>query len=152
MKLNAGDKAPDFSLLSSSGKNVSLSSLKGNKVVLYFYPKDDTPGCTIEACEFRDNSTELQTNGASVYGISPDNVESHDSFIDKFDLNFELLSDQDKSVSIEYDVWGEKQLYGKTVIGMKRTTFLIDEQGIIQKIWKNVKPQGHAQQILNEIS
>ena len=152
MKLNAGDKAPDFSLLSSSGKNVSLSSLKGNKVVLHFYPKDDTPGCTIEACEFRDNSTELQTNGASVYGISPDNVESHDSFIDKFDLNFELLSDQDKSVSIEYDVWGEKQLYGKTVIGMKRTTFLIDEQGIIQKIWKNVKPQGHAQQILNEIS
>ena len=152
MKLNEGDKAPDFSLLSSSGKNVSLSSLKGNKVVLYFYPKDDTPGCTIEACEFRDNSTELQTNGASVYGISPDNVESHDSFIDKFDLNFELLSDQDKSVSIEYDVWGEKQLYGKTVIGMKRTTFLIDEKGIIQKVWKNVKPQGHAQQILNEIS
>ena len=152
MKLNVGDKAPDFSLLSSSGENVSLSSLKGNKVDLYIYPKDDTPGCTIEACEFRDNSTKIQANGASVYGISPDNAESHGSFIDKFDLNFELLSDEDKSVTIEYDVWGEKQLYGKTVIGMKRTTFLIDEQGIIQKIWKNVKPEGDAQQILNEIS
>ena len=152
MKLTAGDVAPDFSLPSSSGQKVSLNSLKGQKVVIFFYPKDDTPGCTIEACEFRDRSKEISDKGTKIFGVSPDNLESHDKFINKFDLNFELLADEDNTVSTNYGAWGEKYMYGKVTIGMKRMTFLIDENGNIEKIWGKVKPEGHAQQIIDAIS
>ncbi|MBK49510.1 MAG: thioredoxin-dependent thiol peroxidase [SAR202 cluster bacterium] len=152
MKLTAGDVAPDFSLPSSSGQKVSLNSLKGQKVVIFFYPKDDTPGCTIEACEFRDRSKEISDKGTKIFGVSPDNLESHDKFINKFDLNFELLADEDNTVSTNYGAWGEKNMYGKVTIGMKRMTFLIDENGNIEKIWGKVKPEGHAQQIIDAIS
>ena len=152
MKLTAGDVARDFSLPSSSGQKVSLNSLKGQKVVIFFYPKDDTPGCTIEACEFRDRSKEISDKGTKIFGVSPDNLESHDKFINKFDLNFELLADEDNTVSTNYGAWGEKNMYGKVTIGMKRMTFLIDENGNIEKIWGKVKPEGHAQQIIDAIS
>ena len=152
MKLTAGDVAPDFSLPSSSGQKVSLNSLKGQKVVIFFYPKDDTPGCTIEACEFRDRSKEISDKGTKIFGVSPDNLESHDKFINKFDLNFELLADEDNTVSTNYGAWGEKNMYGKVTIGMKRMTFLIDEKGCVAKIWGKVKPEGHAQQIIDAIS
>ncbi len=152
MKLTVGETAPQFSLPSSSGQIVNLDSLKGQKVVIFFYPKDDTPGCTIEACEFRDRSDEISAKGTKILGISPDNLESHDKFINKFDLNFELLADEDNAVATNYGAWGEKNMYGKVTIGMKRMTFLIDEKGCIKKIWGKVKPEGHAQQIIDAIS
>ena len=152
MKLTVGETAPQFSLPSSSGQIVNLDSLKGQKVVIFFYPKDDTPGCTIEACEFRDRSNEISAKGTKILGISPDNLESHDKFINKFDLNFELLADEDNTVATNYGAWGEKNMYGKVTIGMKRMTFLIDEKGCVAKIWGKVKPEGHAQQIIDAIS
>ena len=152
MKLTVGETAPQFSLPSSSGQLVNLDSLKGQKVVIFFYPKDDTPGCTIEACEFRDRSNEISAKGTKILGISPDNLESHDKFINKFDLNFELLADEDNTVATSYGAWGEKNMYGKVTIGMKRMTFLIDEKGCVAKIWGKVKPEGHAQQIIDAIS
>ena len=152
MKLTVGETAPQFSLPSSSGQIVNLDSLKGQKVVIFFYPKDDTPGCTIEACEFRDRSDEISAKGTKILGISPDNLESHDKFINKFDLNFELLADEDNTVATNYGAWVEKNMYGKVTIGMKRMTFLIDEKGCVAKIWGKVKPEGHAQQIIDAIS
>tara|TARA_B110000014_G_C19930471_1_gene481351 strand:- start:259 stop:717 length:459 start_codon:yes stop_codon:yes gene_type:complete len=152
MKLNVGETAPDFSLPGSSGQTINLNSLKGQKVVIFFYPKDDTPGCTIEACEFRDRSDEIIAKDTKILGISPDNLESHDKFINKFDLNFELLADEDNLVATNYGAWGEKNMYGKVTIGMKRMTFLVDEKGNIEKIWGKVKPEGHAQQIIDAIS
>ena len=152
MKLTVGETAPQFSLPSSSGQIVNLDSLKGQKVVIFFYPKDDTPGCTIEACEFRDRSDEISAKGTKILGISPDNLESHDKFINKFDLNFELLADEDNTVATSYGAWGEKNMYGIVTIGMKRMTFLIDEKGCVAKIWGKVKPEGHAQQIIDAIS
>ena len=152
MKLNVGETAPDFSLPGSSGQTINLNSLKGQKVVIFFYPKDDTPGCTIEACEFRDRSDEIIAKGTKILGISPDNLESHDKFINKFDLNFELLADEDNTVATSYGAWGEKNMYGKVTIGMKRMTFLVDEKGAIEKIWGKVKPERHAQQINEAIS
>ena len=152
MKLTVGETAPQFSLPSSSGQIVNLDSLKGQKVVIFFYPKDDTPGCTIEACEFRDRSDEISAKGTKILGISPDNLESHDKFINKFDLNFELLADEDNTVATNYGALGEKNMYGKVTIGMKRMTFLIDEKGCVAKIWGKVKPEGHAQQIIDAIS
>lgn len=152
MKLKIGDLAPNFSLPSSSGETVTLNSLKGQKIVLYFYPKDDTPGCTIEACEFRDKSNEISGKGTKIFGVSPDDVRSHGQFINKFNLNFELLADQDNTVASAYGAWGEKNMYGKVTIGMKRMTFLVDEKGVLQKIWGKVTPEGHAQQIIDEIS
>ena len=152
MKLTVGETAPQFSLPSSSGQIVNLDSLKGQKVVIFFYPKDDTPGCTIEACEFRDRSDEISAKGTKILGISPDNLESHDKFINKFNLNFELLADEDNTVATSYGAWGEKNMYGKVTIGMKRMTFLIDEKGCVAKIWGKVKPEGHAQQIIDAIS
>ena len=152
MKLKVGETAPHFSLPSSSGETVKLNALKGQKVVIFFYPKDDTPGCTIEACEFRDKSDEISAQGTKVLGISPDNLESHDKFISKFNLNFELLADEDNTVATDYGAWGEKNMYGKVTIGMKRMTFLVDEEGNIEKIWGKVTPEGHAQQIIDTIS
>ena len=148
MALSEGDKAPEFSLDSSTGETLSLSDLKGKKVALYFYPRDDTPGCTVEACNFRDSIEELTGAGIVVLGVSGDSIESHNQFIDKFDLNFPLLADEDKAVSNKYGVWVERIRDGKTSMGIKRVTFLIDEEGTIAKIWPEVKPDGHALEVL----
>ena len=148
MALSEGDKAPEFSLDSSTGETLSLSDLKGKKVALYFYPRDDTPGCTVEACNFRDSIEELTGAGIVVLGVSGDSIESHNQFIDKFDLNFPLLADEDKAVSDKYGVWVERIRDGKTSMGIKRVTFLIDEEGTIAKIWPEVKPDGHALEVL----
>ena len=151
MALQAGDTAPEFTLHSSDGGDVSLSNLRGKKVILYFYPKDDTPGCTKEACGFRDSHDEIIDEGAMVLGVSAADLGSHAQFIDKFALNFPLLADEDKLVATAYGAWGEKQLYGKTVIGMIRKTFLIDEQGKLKKVWHQVQPEGHAEHVLKAI-
>ena len=148
MTLNEGDKAPQFSLESSTGKTLNLSDLTGKKVALYFYPRDDTPGCTIEACNFRDSIDALTEAGIVVLGVSGDNIESHNQFIEKFELNFPLLADIDKVVSQNYGVWVERIRDGKTSMGIKRVTFLIDENGIIAKIWPEVKPDGHALEVI----
>jgi peroxiredoxin Q/BCP len=151
MALSVGDKAPDFSLPASTGGNVSLKDFAGKKVVLYFYPKDDTPGCTTEACGFRDVNQDLVDAGAVVLGVSADDLESHGKFRDKYGLNFPLLSDKEKEVANAYDAWGERQVQGRTVIGMKRMTFLIDQEGKIKKVWPAVRPDGHAQEVLDAL-
>jgi peroxiredoxin Q/BCP len=150
-ELQEKDIAPDFTLAASGGETVSLQALRGTAVVLYFYPKDDTPGCTKEACNFRDNMVLISQTGALVYGISPDSVVSHDKFTKKFELNFPLLSDEGAAVAKAYGVWKEKSMYGKKYMGIERTTFLIDEEGKIAKIWRKVKPDGHALEVLNFI-
>ena len=152
MEINVGIKAPDFTLQSSSWKDVTLEDFIGTKVLIFFYPKDDTPGCTIEACGIRDEYKNIKKQGVVVFGISADDLDSHNLFIKKFDLNFELLSDLNKEVSTTFGAWGEKILYGKKSIGMKRMSFLINEEGIISKIWKKVTPDKHADQILEAIS
>lgn len=146
--LNVGDKAPDFKLPSGTGESVSLKDYKGKKVVLYFYPKDDTPGCTKEACSFRDNISILQRKGAVVIGVSPDSVESHKKFAEKFHLPFTLVSDEAKDVIKKYGVWKQKSMYGRTYMGIERTTFVIDEKGIISRIFPKVKVDGHTEEIL----
>jgi|SRR5579872_7420115 len=146
--LKEGDKAPDIELTTDAGEPFRLSSLKGKKVVLYFYPRADTPGCTIEACEFRDNSRKLAKQDAIVIGISPDSVKSQAKFKTKFDLPFTLLCDVDKEAAQAYGVYKEKNMYGKKVMGIERTTFLIDPSGRIAKIFPKVKAQGHAEQVL----
>lgn len=149
--LKEGDKAPAFSLLSEMGEKVSLSDFKGKKVVLYFYPKDDTPGCTTEACDFRDNMARLSQADAMVLGVSKDNLSSHEKFKKKYDLPFPLLSDEGLEVIQKYDSWQGKSMYGKKYMGIERNTFLIDEKGIIRKIWRKVKVKGHAEQVLNAV-
>ncbi len=149
--LSSGDKAPPFSLQSDTGETVSLDSLKGRKVVLYFYPKDDTPGCTVEACEFRDSWKAVQKTGAALFGISPDEIESHLKFKKKFDLPFPLLADPDHTVAEKYGAWGEKSMYGRKYLGILRTTFVIDEQGRIAKVFEKVKPKGHAAEVLEAL-
>tara|TARA_B100001013_G_C24520466_1_gene406726 strand:+ start:415 stop:873 length:459 start_codon:yes stop_codon:yes gene_type:complete len=151
MEINVGIKAPNFTLPSSSGRDVSLEDFIGTKVLIFFYPKDDTPGCTIEACGIRDEYENIKQKDTIVFGISADDLDSHNSFIKKFGLNFELLSDLDKKVSTTYSAWGEKVLYGKKSIGMKRMSFLINQDGFIEKIWKKVTPDKHASQILEAI-
>ena len=146
--LKEGDKAPDIQLESDSGEPFRLSSLKGKKVVLYFYPRADTPGCTIEACEFRDNSKKLAKKNAVIVGISPDAAKSQAKFKTKFELPFTLLCDVDKEAAQAYGVYKEKNMYGKKVMGIERTTFIISEDGRIVKIFPKVKAQGHAEQIL----
>ena len=146
--LKEGDKAPDIQLDSDSGEPFRLSSLKGKKVVLYFYPRADTPGCTVEACEFRDNSKKFAKKNVVIIGISPDVVKSQAKFKDKFNLPFTLLCDVDKTAAQAYGVYKEKNMYGKKVMGIERTTFIIDEDGRIAKLFSKVKAQGHADQIL----
>lgn len=143
-----GKKAPAFNLPSQSGDKIRLSSLKGAPVVLYFYPKDNTPGCTVEAKEFRDSLRDFKRAGAEVIGISPDSVESHCKFIDKQGLNFTLLADTEHLVAEKYGVWVEKNLYGRKFWGVQRATFLIDAEGRIARLWPKVKPKGHAREVL----
>ena len=151
--LKEGAKAPEFTLPSSEGKEISLKDHKGkNRVVLYFYPKDDTPGCTVEACGFRDQIKKMQGADAIVLGVSPDNKDSHDKFIAKFKLPFTLLSDTDKKVCEAYGVWVEKSMYGKTYMGVTRSTFIIGKDGRIARIYEKVKPEGHAQEILDYLN
>lgn len=151
MILEAGMKAPDFTLRDGAGKEVSLSDYRGKKVVLYFYPKDNTPGCTRQACAFAGAYAGFRDKGVQVIGVSRDSVESHRKFAEKYSLPFVLLSDPDLQVIQAYGVWGEKKLYGKVSFGVTRTTFLIDETGTIQKVMRKVKPDTNAQEILAEL-
>ena len=147
-----GLKAPDFTLKSDEDKQVSLRNYRGRKVVLYFYPKDDTSGCITEALAFKDVAEEFAKEGAIILGISKDSVGSHKKFKEKYELPFTLLSDPETKVLNEYGVWKEKSLYGRTFMGVERTTFLIDEKGIIRKIYQKVKPKGHAQTCLLDLT
>ena len=147
-ELKEGDVAPDFTLQSTEGKEISLKGLRGKQVVLYFYPKDDTPGCTKEACDFRDNLARVRAKGAIVYGVSHDSIESHNRFKDKFDLPFPLLSDPQKKMTEAYGVYKQKSLYGKLFMGIERTTFVIDADGRIKKIFPKVKVEGHVEEVL----
>jgi thioredoxin-dependent peroxiredoxin len=146
--IQEGRKAPDFSLPSSEGGEVSLKSLRGQTVVLYFYPKDETPGCTREACGFRDSQAALKRAGAVVLGVSPDSIGNHEKFKRKHRLNFPLLSDADKAVAKKYGAFGEKVLYGKKIIGMIRSTFVIDGDGVVRKVFARVRVDGHDEQVL----
>jgi len=150
--LKTGDKAPSFSLKDTDGKTVKLADLKGKKVALYFYPKDMTPGCTKEACNLRDNFAALKKHNMVVLGVSADDQVSHRKFTDKYELPFPLLSDPDHAAAEKYGAWGEKQLYGKTYMGIKRMTFLIDEQGKIARVIDKVTVDDHASQILDALS
>jgi thioredoxin-dependent peroxiredoxin len=149
--LEPGTKAPDFTLTATDGTKIKLSALKGSPVVLYFYPKDDTPGCTVEACGFRDSSTQLKKLGAVVLGVSPDDVASHLKFTNKFELNFPLLADTEHKIAEKYGAWREKNMYGKKSMGIARSTYLIDAMGKIAKVWKAVKADGHAAQVLEAL-
>jgi peroxiredoxin Q/BCP len=149
--LKAGDKAPDFELTNGDGDTVRLHDLKGKSVVLYFYPRDDTPGCTVEACAFRDLSPEFDKRGAIVYGVSADSVKSHTKFTQKYGLNFPLLSDPDHAVAEAYDSWGTKKFMGREYQGIKRNSFLIGKDGKIARVWEGVKPAGHAEEVLQAI-
>ena len=151
MELKIGQKAPDFNVMNDKGEKVKLSDLKGKKVVLYFYPKDDTPGCTKEACAFRDGIGEIKKQGAVVLGVSTDTVESHKKFIGKFELNFSLLADTDKKMVEAYGTWKEKSMYGKKYMGIERTTFIIDEQGKISHIFPKVKVKEHYEEVLEAL-
>jgi len=146
--INEGDQAPDFTLQSDAGTDVTLSSLRGRPVVLYFYPKDDTPGCTAQACGIRDAYGEFQRAGAVVLGVSPDNESSHVKFREKYELPFTLLADTDHSVSEQYGVWGEKKFAGKSYMGVKRSTFVIDAEGTVKTVMHDVKPANHADDVL----
>jgi peroxiredoxin Q/BCP len=146
--LEAGKKAPKFSLASDDGRKMSLDDFKGKKVVLYFYPKDDTSGCTTQACEFRDNWKSVQGAGAVVLGVSPDGVTSHGKFKGKYELPFPLLADEDHAVAEAYGAWGEKSMYGRKYQGILRTTFIIGTDGRIEKVFPRVKPKGHAAEVL----
>ncbi|MGL5973206.1 MAG: thioredoxin-dependent thiol peroxidase [Oscillospiraceae bacterium] len=146
--LKIGDKAPDFTLKNEKGEDITLSQFNGKKVVLYFYPKDNTPGCTKQACEFRDNYEIFEKNNVVVIGISKDNEKSHINFKEKFNLPFVLLSDIEREALELYDVWKEKNMYGKLVMGIQRNTFVIDENGIIEQIFVKVKAQENPKQVL----
>jgi peroxiredoxin Q/BCP len=148
MSVEVGDKAPDFSLPADGGRRVSLRALKGKAVVLYFYPKDDTPGCTAEACGFRDALPDFSKVKAEIVGVSRDSVASHDKFKQKFGLPFPLASDEDGKVCQAYGVWVEKSMYGKKYMGIERSTFVIDGKGVIRKVWRKVKVDRHADQVL----
>ncbi|MFL6194064.1 MAG: thioredoxin-dependent thiol peroxidase [Thermoanaerobaculia bacterium] len=146
-----GEAAPDFTVSADDGRQVKLSDFRGKPVVLYFYPKDDTPGCTKEACAFRDRTPELQAKGAVVLGISPDDVASHGKFRDKYSLNFPLLADTGHAVAERYGAWREKNMYGKTSMGIQRSTFLIDAGGKVRKVWKKVNVDGHDEAVLQAL-
>ena len=148
LKLKEGDLAPAFTALTNGGRSVSLADYAGRHVVLYFYPKDDTPGCTKEACAFRDDHAKLKAKGAVVLGVSADSVKSHDKFAEKFQLPFDLLSDDSKTIVEAYGVWGQKSFMGRKYMGIHRVTFLIGPDGRIKKIWPTVKPVEHVGEVL----
>lgn len=148
MELHVGDKAPDFEGKDQDGNTLKLSDLRGKKVVIYFYPKDNTPGCTAQACNLRDNYGQLQKAGYEIIGVSTDSEASHQKFIEKQSLPFTLLADEDKSIHEKYDVWKEKSMYGRTYMGTVRTTFVIDKEGNIEEIISKVKTNDHTKQIL----
>lgn len=150
--LQAGDPAPDFTMEADKGGSVSLKDLEGKTVVLYFYPKDDTPGCTRESCAFRDLYPSFQGQDVKVYGVSCDDIPSHEKFAAKYDLPFPLLSDPDTSVSTAYGVYKEKTNYGRKYMGIERSTFVIDGDGRISRIFRNVKVDGHVEKVLDEVS
>ncbi|MBK7860918.1 MAG: thioredoxin-dependent thiol peroxidase [Archangiaceae bacterium] len=149
--ISEGSKAPAFSLKDHSGNTVKLADFAGKQVVLYFYPKDNTPGCTTEACDFRDGHAALKKAGAVVLGVSPDSDKSHQKFIDKFSLPFPLLVDADHAVAEKYGAWGEKSLYGRKFMGIIRSTFLIGPDGKVKKAWPKVKVAGHAGEVLEAV-
>ena len=151
-ELSVGNKAPDFTLPNGEGKPVSLSDFKGKKVVLYFYPKDDTSGCTKEACSFQENLGVLKKRGAVVLGVSADSPTSHQKFAAKYDLSFPLISDEQKELITKYGVWKEKSMYGRKYMGIERTTFIIGENGKITHIFPKVKVDGHTEEILNALA
>lgn len=150
-KLKIGDQAPEFSVRISEDKNINLKDLRGKYVVLYFYPKDDTPGCTIEAVDFNELLPDFTGLNTVVLGISKDNLESHDKFREKYNLQFHLGSDEMGSLCTNYDVWAEKSMFGKKYMGINRSTFLIDTVGKIAYIWLNVSPSGHAMEVINKL-
>ena len=149
--IDEGQAAPDFTLDDQDGRPVTLSGLAGRPVVLYFYPKDDTPGCTTQACAFRDARADYEAAGAVVLGISPDTAASHRKFADKYELPFTLLADPDKTVIESYGVWQEKKLYGKTTMGVERTTFVVDPAGTVRKVFRRVRVDCHADKVLDAI-
>ncbi len=146
--IEVGKKAPAFTLAADDGSKVKLADLQGRPVVLYFYPKDDTPGCTKEACAFRDRKVELEKLGAAVFGVSPDTVESHVKFREKFELNFRLLADPDHALAEKYGAWREKNMYGKKTMGVQRSTYLIDAEGRVARVWQRVQVDGHDEDVL----
>jgi thioredoxin-dependent peroxiredoxin len=152
LRLKIGDKAPAFTVKTNGGNTISLNDYSGKYVVLYFYPKDDTPGCTKEACGFRDAWKEFQNQGAVVLGVSVDSVKSHDKFIEKFSLPFTLIADEGKKIVESYGVWGMKKFMGREYMGIHRVTFLIGPDGMIKHIWPKVKPEVHAEEVLAAIS
>ena len=147
-KLKEGDKAPDFAVMDEAGQTVRSKDLRGKKFVLYFYPKDDTPGCTKEACSFRDSFSKFKKSGIEVFGVSLDSEKSHQKFIDKFSLPFRLLADTDRKLADSFGTYGEKKFMGRTYMGVNRMTFLIDEKGKIKRIFSKVKPEQHAEEVL----
>ena len=150
--LKEGDRAPAFTAATDAGTPLSLASLEGQRVILYFYPKDDTPGCTVEACEFRDTLPRFEDVDATVIGISPDSVKSHQKFKKKFNLPFTLVSDGDHAIADRYGVWGEKQMFGRKYMGVLRTTFVIGPDGRIEKIFRSVKAEGHADEVAHVVA
>lgn len=148
LSLKVGDKAPNFKARNEKNELLQLSDFKGKKLVLYFYPKDSTPGCTAEACDLRDNYQQFLNNGFEILGVSPDSVKSHVKFIEKYELPFSLLADEDHAVAEAYGVWGEKSMYGKKYMGILRTTFVIDEKGKIAQIIEKVDTKAHSKQLL----
>lgn len=147
--LSAGQKAPSFAVPNQDGETISLDSLRGKPVVLYFYPKDDTPGCTIQACGLRDNWSAITATGAALFGVSPDGPGKHTKFRSKYELPFPLLADEDHELAEAFGAWGEKSMYGRKYQGILRTTFLLDGDGVIQHVIEKVKPKGHADQVLS---
>ncbi len=150
--LTEGQKAPDFKGKDQDGNTISLKDFRGKKVVLYFYPADDTPGCTAEACNLRDNFSQLKKAGLAIIGISPDDKASHKKFEQKYNLPFPLVEDPRKKIIDKYEVWGEKNMYGKKYLGLLRTTFLIDENGVIMKVFKKPKTKAHSEEILKALN
>ena len=150
MTLAVGDKSPAFKGMTAEG-SLSLKDLKGSNIVLYFYPKDATPGCTLEACAFRDMLPRFKRMDAKVFGVSKDDLKSHEKFANKYELPFTLISDGDGSICESFGVWGEKSMYGKKYMGIERATYLIDKAGVIRNIWRKVKVTGHAEEVLNSV-